>query len=307
MSANRDFANLLANAWQTNHSNLCVGIDPVIAQFPGRWKNDPARIFDFCAGVIDATYDLVIAFKPQFAYFAENAAEGQLEAVFTRIIAKTNVPGILDAKRGDIGKTAAAYAKEAFVRYKADALTLSPFPGWESIEPYTHYPGKALFLLSRMSNPGSDEMQVKMGRLLTLDEAADVEVQLGRGLESMFLPAYLWIAYRAATQWSQYGQIGLVTGATHSEELQLVRQMAPKLHQLVPGYGAQGASAQDAMSVDTPEGRAIVVSASKITHPDSAKGIDFTGHEEDYFQHCRAAAIAARDELRAARPNTATA
>ena len=117
---------------------LCVGLDPEPAKFPLAWRGDASRIFDFCAAIVDATKDLVVAFKPQIAYFAAQRAEDQLERLIAHIHAVApQVPVILDAKRGDIGATAEQYAREAFERYAADALTLSPFMGQDSLEPYT--------------------------------------------------------------------------------------------------------------------------------------------------------------------------
>lgn len=310
MATNRNFFELLAAAKETNQSNLCIGIDPVPTLFPGLWRNDSSKIFDFCCGVRDATYDLVIAYKPQIACFAENRAEGQLERFIASTVSLDLCPVILDAKRGDIGKTAKRYAREAFERYQADAVTLSPYAGWESLEPYTHHPGKCLIPLCRTSNEGSDDMQVRAVRMLTDEQMREVERHIGRErpIHGRYLPLYLWIAYQAATQWSQYGQFGLVTGATHPEELRLVREMAPKLPLLVPGFGDQGGTAEDAMLVDRPDAPAIVVSASKIIHPLGVDLASYVGREEAYFiEVVRPAAIQALDELRAARPNLATA
>ncbi|MEO8123237.1 MAG: orotidine 5'-phosphate decarboxylase / HUMPS family protein, partial [Burkholderiales bacterium] len=121
-----NFTDQLARASSANNSMLCVGLDPEPAKFPAGWAGDAAKIFDFCAAIVDATKDLVIAFKPQIAYFASQRAEGQLERLIEHIRAVApQVPVILDAKRGDIGATAAQYAREAFERYRADAVTLS--------------------------------------------------------------------------------------------------------------------------------------------------------------------------------------
>ena len=144
------FTSQLAHSEAQHESLLCVGLDPEPAKFPGAWKGDASRIFDFCAAIVDATKDLVIAFKPQIAYFAARRAEDQLERLMAHIRrVAPQVPVILDAKRGDIGATAEQYAREAFVRYQADAVTLSPFMGFDSIEPYQRYDGKGLILLCR--------------------------------------------------------------------------------------------------------------------------------------------------------------
>ena len=153
----------LAAAEARNASMLCVGLDPEPAKFPLQWRDDPARIFDFCAAIVAATQDLVLAFKPQIAYFAAQRAEDQLERLIAHIHdTAPGVPVILDAKRGDIGATAEQYAREAFERYRADAVTLSPFMGHDSIEPYKRYAGKGLILLCRTSNPGGGDLQAQV-------------------------------------------------------------------------------------------------------------------------------------------------
>ncbi len=160
------FTEKLAAAERANESLLCVGLDPEPSKFPGAWQHDASRIFDFCATIVDATKDLVIAFKPQVAYFAAQRAEDQLERLMAHIRhVAPGVPVILDAKRGDIGSTAEQYALEAFERYRADAVTLSPFMGFDSVEPWLKYEDKGLFLLCRTSNPGGSDLQSQ--RLVT--------------------------------------------------------------------------------------------------------------------------------------------
>jgi orotidine-5'-phosphate decarboxylase len=203
---------------------LCVGLDPEPAKFPGDWKGDAARIFDFCAAIVDATKDLVSAYKPQVAYFAAQRAEDQLERLCAHIRAVApGVPLILDAKRGDIGATAEQYAREAFERYRADAVTLSPFMGWDSVEPFLRHEGKGVFLLCRTSNPGGDDLQA----------------QVLEGGERVFER----VARLAAGPWNRNGQVGLVVGATYPAEVARVRELAPTLPLLIPGVGAQGGDA----------------------------------------------------------------
>ncbi len=142
-----NFTDMLRDATAQNNSLLCVGLDPEPTRFPAGMQGDPRKIYDFCAAIVDATADLVCAFKPQIAYFAAHGAEDQLERLMQHMRANApQVPVILDAKRGDIGSTAEQYAKEAFERYGADAVTLSPFMGFDSIEPYLAYHGKGAFL-----------------------------------------------------------------------------------------------------------------------------------------------------------------
>ncbi|MDI1244674.1 MAG: orotidine-5'-phosphate decarboxylase, partial [Rhodoferax sp.] len=155
-----NFLDMLRNAERQNGSMLCVGLDPEPAKFPASLKGDASKIYDFCAAMVDATADLVSAFKPQIAYFAAHRAEDQLERLMAHMRrVAPGVPVILDAKRGDIGSTAEQYAKEAFERYGADAVTLSPFMGFDSVQPYLKYHGKGAFLLCRTSNPGGDDFQ----------------------------------------------------------------------------------------------------------------------------------------------------
>ena len=154
------FLDMLRGAERQNRSLLCVGLDPDPARFPAQLKGDASRIYDFCAAIVDATADLAIAFKPQIAYFAAHRAEDQLERLMAHMRRTApHVPVILDAKRGDIGSTAEQYAIEAFERYGADAVTLSPFMGFDSVQPYLKYHGKGAFLLCRTSNPGGDDLQ----------------------------------------------------------------------------------------------------------------------------------------------------
>ncbi len=222
-----NFLDQLRHAERLHDSLLCVGLDPDPAKFPGAWRGDPGRIFDFCATIVDATKDLVLAFKPQIAYFAANRAEDQLErlmAYMKRVAPQ--VPVILDAKRGDIGSTAEQYAKEAFERYAADAVTLSPFMGFDTIEPYLRYPGKGVFLLCRTSNPGGSDLQN--------ERLADVDGQPR---------VYEHLARLAQGPWNTNGQLGLVVGATYPQEIERVRELAPTLPLLIPGVGAQGGDA----------------------------------------------------------------
>ncbi len=221
------FLDMLRAAERRNGSMLCVGLDPEPARFPGAYQGDASKIYDFCAAIVEATADLVIAFKPQIAYFAAHRAEDQLEKLMAHMRrVAPQVPVILDAKRGDIGSTAEQYAKEAFERYGADAVTLSPFMGFDSIQPYLKYHGKGAFLLCRTSNPGGDDLQAQ--RLASVP---------GEPL------VYEHIARLAQGPWNLNGQLGLVVGATYPAELERVRAVAPTVPLLIPGVGAQGGDA----------------------------------------------------------------
>jgi orotidine-5'-phosphate decarboxylase len=264
-------------------SMLCVGLDPEPARFPAPWQNDARRIFDFCAAIVSATADQVCAFKPQIAYFAAHRAEEQLERLVAHIHAVApGVPVILDAKRGDVGSTARQYAAEAFERYRADAVTLSPFMGLDSIEPYMAYAGKGLILLCRTSNAGGSDLQS-----LALAESEVPQERL-----------YERIARLAAGPWSARGgaaELGLVVGATFPQELARVRELAPTLPLLVPGLGAQGGDARATVQAGCRPGGPIVVSSSRA--------VLYASGGPDFAQAARAAAQAARVQLQQALPS----
>jgi orotidine-5'-phosphate decarboxylase len=274
-----NFVERLARSAARNDSLLCVGLDPDPAKFPTAWRGDAGRIFDFCERIVDATRDLVIAFKPQIAYFAAHRAEDQLERLMAYLrSAAPEVPVILDAKRGDIGATAEQYASEAFERYRADAVTLSPFMGFDSIEPYLRHADKGAILLCRTSNPGGGELQ---GQRLAGDGAAPGE------------RLYERIARLASGPWNRNGQLGLVVGATYPAELARVRELAPRLPLLVPGVGAQGGDAAATVAAGWRENAPIIVNSSRAVLYASA-GADFA-------DAARRVALATRAELNAAR------
>ena len=273
------FIDKLLAAETAHDSLLCVGLDPEPAKFPGAWQHDPARIFDFCATIVDATRDLVIAFKPQIAHFAANRAEDQLERLMAHIRkAAPKVPVILDAKRGDIGSTAEQYAREAFERYQADAVTLSPFLGYDSIEPYMKYDGKGLILLCRTSNLGGADLQAQ---------------RLGAGDL-----LYEHIARLAQTEWNHTGQLGLVVGATAPHEIARVRAIAPTVPLLIPGVGAQGGDADAAVRAGwrQHDGR---TSAPIIVN--SSRAILYASRGNEFAAAARQAALDTRALLNAAR------
>lgn len=274
-----NFVDKVLQAERANGSMLCVGLDPEPAKFPGAWKGDANRIYDFCATIVDATGDLVIAFKPQIAYFAAHRAEDALEKLISHIHhVAPEVPVILDAKRGDIGSTAEQYAREAFERYAADAVTLSPFMGFDSIEPYLRYDDKGLILLCRTSNPGGSDIQAQ-----TLASGEMV---------------YEHIARMAQGPWNRNGQLGLVVGATFPAEIERVRSLAPTLPLLVPGVGAQGG---DAAATVRAGWRA---EGGRTTGPvivNSSRAVLYASAGDDFAAAARQAAIATRDALQAAR------
>ena len=234
------FTEMLEHACLKNRSMLCIGLDPDPQKFPLFIRDKSDSIFEFCSRIVDATLDVAIAFKPQIAYFAANRAEDQLERLIHHIkkVAPT-VPVILDAKRGDIGATSEQYAVEAFERYKADAVTLSPYMGFDTLEPYLKYTDKGLFLLCRTSNPSGGELQ-------------DLRISSGEG--ATFLYEHV--------------------GATFPLEVANVRRWAPSLPLLIPGIGAQGGDAVCTVrAARTNRAHAIINSSRAILYADS--GIDF--------------------------------
>jgi len=276
------FLDMLSAAERQNNSMLCVGLDPEPTKFPDRIKGDANKIYDFCAAIVDATADVVNSFKPQIAYFAAHRAEGQLERLMEHMRrVAPHVPIILDAKRGDIGSTAEQYAIEAFERYGADAVTLSPFMGWDSVAPYLKYHGKGAFLLCRTSNPGGDDLQNQ--------RLASVE---GQPL------MYEHIAKLAQGPWNLNGQLGLVVGATYPKEIERVRELAPTVPLLIPGVGAQGGDAVATVKAglrvhgDTTTGPIIVNSSRAILYASSG---------DDFAEAARRVALQTRETLQAAR------
>lgn len=208
---------------------LCVGLDPDLKRLPPGFGNGNEGLERFCKAIVDATAASACAFKPQIAYFASAGAEQALERVIRHIQDNyPTIPVILDAKRGDIGATASHYAREAFERYGADAVTINPYMGSDSISPYGEFPDKGVFILCRTSNPGGDDLQ----SLPVTDNAP------GEAPGAL----YQKVASLAAGPWNTLvnGQAGLVVGATYPDELKTVRAMTGDMPLLVPGIGAQG-------------------------------------------------------------------
>ncbi len=266
------FIQQLATAWQTRQSQLCVGLDPDPAKFPAALKGRDDAIFEFCKTIVDATADLVCTFKPQIAYFAARRAEDQLEALIAHIHEKhPGIPVILDAKRGDIGSTAEQYAVEAFERFKADAVTVNPYMGRDSVEPYLAYPDKGVILLCRTSNAGGSDLQF-----------------LDVGGEKL----YERVARLAATEWNTTGQIGLVVGATFPAEIARVRELVGNMPLLVPGIGAQGGDIEATVKAGkTASGTGLMINSSRA--------ILYAGKDEAYGEAARQVALATRDAINA--------
>jgi orotidine-5'-phosphate decarboxylase len=284
-NAGMTFLEQLQTAERQNGSLLCVGLDPEPAKFPAAYRGDASKIYDFCAAMVEATADLVIAFKPQIAYFAAHRAEDQLERLMAHMRSTApHVPIILDAKRGDIGSTAEQYAKEAFERYGADAVTLSPYMGWDSVQPYLKYHGKGAFLLCRTSNPGGDDFQNQRLR--------DVPGQ----------PAlFEHIAALAQGPWNQNGQLGLVVGATYPSEIERVRAVAPTLPLLIPGVGAQGGDAAATVKAGWRHAQDAIATTTGPVIVNSSRAILYASSGADFAQAARSEALRTRTVLEQAR------
>ena len=261
----------LEKAWAASGSMLCVGLDPDPARYPAPLDGAPDAITRFCTAIVDATADLVCAFKPQIAHFASQRAEPQLEAVCAHIRERhPDVVLVLDAKRGDIGSTAEHYAREAFGRYGADAVTVNPYLGTDAAVPFLEHGG--VLALCRTSNAGSGELQ-------DLDVAG--------------IPLYERVAAMVAERWSPIGDCGLVVGATYPEQLAGVRRIAPDLPILLPGVGFQGGDlAASVKAGSTGPGTGLIASSSRE--------ILYASNGDDFAEAARAVARRTRDAIRAA-------
>ena len=272
------FIEQLQRAWDSNNSLVCVGLDPEIERFPEQVAEQPSPIFQFNKAIIDATADLVCAYKPQFAHYAAYEAEDQLERTIDYIHRTyPGIPVILDSKRGDVGNTAERYAIEAFERYHADAVTVSPYLGGDSMEPFLKYEDKGVIILCRTSNPGAGDLQ-------------DLEIG-GRRLFHV-------VADLAARRWNTRGNCMLVVGATYPRELAEVREIVGNMPFLVPGVGAQGGDvAQAVQNGQTAAGAGLMMSSSR--------GILYASSGENFASAAREATVKLRDQINATRARRA--
>ena len=267
------FIETLNAAWDRNNSLLCVGLDPDPAKFPSELKGRPNAIFTFCSRIADATAEVACCFKPQIAYFAAQRAEDQLEALIAHIHSRhPGIPVILDAKRGDIGSTAEQYAVEIFERYQADAITVNPYMGRDSIDPYLAYADKGVILLCRTSNPGGSDLQF-------------LDVGTAQQPEKL----YERVARLAASEWNSNGQCALVVGATFPAEIARVREIVGDMPLLVPGIGAQGGDVQATVEAGrTASHSGLMINSSRAILYAAPIG------DEDYAQAARRVAGATR-------------
>ena len=269
------FRDQIEAAWASQGSMLCLGLDPDPQRFPPSIGKGPKAILNFCKEIADSCADLVCAFKPQFAYFASQRAEDQLEDLIAHL--KTSypqIPVILDAKRGDIGSTAEHYALEAFERYGADAVTVNPYMGKDSIEPYLQHPGKGVIILCRTSNPGGSDIQ---NLPINSNQAVFEHVA------------------RLAKEWDRAGQIALVVGATFPQEIAQVRAIVGDMPLLIPGIGAQGGDIEATVTagqIANRPGTGMMINSSRA--------ILYASAREDFADAARNVAMATRDAIRSA-------
>ncbi|GLU30801.1 orotidine-5'-phosphate decarboxylase [Trinickia caryophylli] len=270
MSSTSSFVRTLNEAWRRTDSLLCVGLDPEPSRFPAAFEGRSDAIFAFCSAIVDATAPFASAFKPQIAYFAAHRAEDQLEALIAHIHEKhPGLPVILDAKRGDIGSTAEQYAREAFERYRADAVTVNPYMGFDSIEPYLAHEGKGVIVLCRTSNAGGSDLQF---------------------LDTGGRPLYQVVAELAARKWNASGELALVVGATFPKEIEVVRGIVGDMPLLIPGIGAQGGDVEATVKAGrTANGTGMMINSSRA--------ILYAGLGEDFAEAAALAARQTRDKI----------
>ncbi len=265
-----NFSDKLKNRWKCCDSLLCVGLDPDINKIPEHVRKMEKSIFEFNRIIIDSTHDLVCAYKPQIAYYSAFGAEHELELTIAYI--RKNYPDIsviLDAKRGDIGATAKMYAIEVFDRYGADAVTVNPYMGGDTLRPFLDRRDRGVVILCRTSNPGAGDIQ-------------DIE----SGNERI----YRIVAKHAASEWNYNKNVMLVVGATYPEELAEIRALAGEIPFLVPGIGAQGGDVEKAViRGKTRDGTGMVINSSR--------GIIYAGSGKDFSAAVRKAAMDLRDEI----------
>jgi orotidine-5'-phosphate decarboxylase len=261
-----DFNEKLMNATENNNSLLCIGLDPDPELMPSKMG-----VFKFNKAIIDATSDLVCAYKLNLAFY--EAVDGGIDAMKQTIkCIPANIPVIGDAKRGDIGNTARAYAKAIFDNLNFDATTVNPYLGFDTVEPFIEYWDRGVFILCRTSNPSAVDFQ-----------------SLPLETEHRRLPLFEIVALRAA-QWNKHSNIGLVVGATYPEELKLIRRNHPDMPLLIPGIGAQGGDLASAVRYGVnPGGRKAILSSSRQ--------IIYASKEKDFAQAARQAASSLREQI----------
>ncbi|WP_323018441.1 orotidine-5'-phosphate decarboxylase [Castellaniella sp.] len=268
------FIDKLNRAWSSQDSLLMVGLDPDIRRFPAELADRPDAIFEFCRRIVDATAPFACGFKPQIAHFAAQSAEDQLLDLCRYIHEHhPDLPIVLDAKRGDIGSTAEQYAREVFERYQADAVTVNPYMGRDSVQPYIDYGDRGVIILCRTSNRGGADLQ---------------DMRLANGT-----PLYLHVADQVARVWNTTGQCALVVGATFPEEIAQVRRRVGDMPLLVPGIGAQGGDIRATVQAGrTTAGHGMMINSSRA--------ILYASQGDDWAEAAAKTARATRSAIRLA-------
>jgi orotidine-5'-phosphate decarboxylase len=291
----RSFREKLLAAAETNKSWLCVGLDPDPALMPPEFGSGADGVAKFCRAIIDSTSDLVCAYKPNAAFFEALGAAGWNALIEIVKIVPDNIPVILDCKRGDIGNTARMYAKSAYEIVGADAVTLSPYLGKDSIEPFLKYKDKGAFVLCLTSNPSAAELQKK---IILLEEPPAVDNLPLKSKAKTFADfynaytsdLYLYIA-RLAMGWNQAGNIGLVVGATSPVELEMVRKLVgDDIPILIPGVGSQGGDLEKSVNCGSN-------SSGKLAIVNISRAIIFPNVKDGYIDEIRRAAQSFRDRI----------
>jgi orotidine-5'-phosphate decarboxylase len=263
------FSERITRRQKEKKSLVCVGLDPDLSRIPESVRTSLTPLFDFNTRIIDATSDIVCCYKPQFAHYAALGREKELEQTILYIKQKyPDIPVILDSKRGDVGNTARYYAMEAFDRYQADAVTLSPYLGFDAIEPFLEWNNKGLIILCKTSNPGSGMLQDIM--------APD---------EKLFLKVA-----KAVASWSDKGDFALVVGATYPEIMKEIRTTVPALPFLVPGIGTQGGDLKATLEHGIKKPGDLILSSSR--------GIIHAGTGPDFDRKSREAAEKLNEDVK---------
>ncbi|UCC79151.1 MAG: orotidine-5'-phosphate decarboxylase [Candidatus Zixiibacteriota bacterium] len=292
------FNDKLLKAAEKNNSWLCVGLDSDLKKIPRHLGTDPGAVLRFNQLIIESTSDLVCAYKPNSAFYEPLGPDGMRVLKDTIEMIPDDVPVILDFKRGDIGNTAAMYARTAFEYYGVDAATVSPYLGRDSIEPFIDYKDKGVFVLCVTSNRSSNEIQK---RLMLLDEPPPIEEipsrAMAKTLTDFFASSvsnvYMHVA-GLAREWNKFGNIGLVVGATSPLELEKIRElMGEETPILIPGIGAQGGDLESAVSVGSnSKGSMAIINVSRgIIYSDDGSSFQDTVRQKAAFYRDAIASI----------------
>lgn len=267
-----DFLTKLRSSSRKNNSLLCIGLDTDLDKIPKFFLDRPDPIVAFNRAIVEATKDLVCAYKPNAAFYEVHGTEGWVSLETTLKSIPDSIPIILDAKRGDIGNTAAMYAKSAFENLNVDAVTVNPYLGFDSVEPFLRYKEKCSFVLCLTSNPGAKDFQNLI-----------VDGQ----------PVYQRVA-RKVVEWNKVGLCGLVVGATRPEELREIREIAPDVPFLIPGIGTQGGDLEAAVKFGTDKnGEMAVINVSRA--------VIYASSGNDFAEKARQAALEIRGQINAAK------